>query len=123
LLVFNKIDRLAEARPRRDAVGERERIWLSARSGEGLDLLRETLAARFGDRLLAGEIALAPSRGRLRARLHALGAVRAESADEHGWKLRLELPMAVAERLADEPGGDALQPLLLVGPGAPTYNP
>jgi len=28
----------------------------------------------------------------------------------------------VAERLAAEPGGDALQPLLLVGPVAPTYN-
>jgi len=27
------------------------------------------------------------------------------------------------ERLADEPGGDSLAPLLLVGPGAPTYNP
>jgi GTP-binding protein HflX len=123
LLVFNKIDRLDAARPHADTAGQRERIWLSARSGEGLDLLREALAARFGDRLLAGEIAIAANRGRLRARLHALGAVRAESADEHGWTLRLELPLAVAERLAAEPGGDALQPLLLVGPGAPTYNP
>jgi GTP-binding protein HflX len=123
LLVFNKIDRIEEAQPRRDMAGSRERVWLSARSGEGLDALRELLATRFGDRLLAGEILLAPDRGRLRARLHALGAVRGESADEHGWRLRLELPSALAERLADEPGGDSLAPLLLVGPGAPTYNP
>lgn len=123
LLVFNKIDRLDEAAPRRDTAGERERLWLSARSGAGMDLLREALAARFGDRLLGGEIRLAADRGRLHARLHALGAVRSEHFDEQGWTLRLELPLAVAERLADEPGGDVLAPLLLVGPGAPTYNP
>jgi len=127
LLVFNKIDRIEGAQARRDAIGAgsalRERLWLSARTGDGLEALREALATRFGDRMIAGEILLAPDRGRLRARLHALGAVREESADEHGWRLRLELPGAVAERLADEPGGDSLAPLLLVGPGAPTYNP
>jgi GTP-binding protein HflX len=60
----------------------------------------------------------------MRARLHALGAIRAEDSDEQGgWRLEIELPLAVAERLADEPGGEVLGPLLLVGPGAPTYNP
>ena len=126
LLVFNKIDQLEGGAARRDAIGagseSRERLWLSAHSGDGLDLLREALAARFGDRVLAGELRLAPGQGRLHARLHALGAIRAENHDEHGWLLRVELPLAVAERLAAEPGGDALEPLL-VGPGAPTYNP
>ncbi|MEO8160824.1 MAG: ribosome rescue GTPase HflX, partial [Arenimonas sp.] len=78
LLVFNKIDRLEAARPRLDAAGTRERVWLSARSGDGLELLREALAARFGHRLLGGEIHLAADRGRMHARLHALGAVREE---------------------------------------------
>jgi len=129
LLVFNKIDQLEAAAARHDSIGagnaQRERLWLSARSGEGLAQLREALAARFGDRLLAGELHLSPAQGRLRSRLHALGAIRAESHDEEqgGWRLRLELPLAVAERLVAEPGGDALAPLLLVGPGAPTYNP
>jgi GTP-binding protein HflX len=128
LLVFNKIDQLEGALARRDAVGAgsegRERLWLSARSGAGLPLLREAMSTRFGDRLLAGELRLAPDRGRMRSRLHALGAVRAEDSDEQGgWRLRVELPLAVAERLADEPGGDVLAPLLLVAPDAPTYNP
>jgi GTP-binding protein HflX len=129
LLVFNKIDQLENPFARQDTVGAgnamRERLWLSARSGEGLAALREALATRFGDRMLAGDLELSPAQGRLRARLHALGAVRAEGMDERsgGWRLRLELPVAVAERLAAEPGGDALAPLLLVGPGAPTYNP
>jgi GTP-binding protein HflX len=75
--------------------------------------------------MLAGDLELSPAQGRLRARLHALGAIRAEGIDERsgGWRLRLQLPVSVAERLAAEPGGDALAPLLLVGPGAPTYNP
>jgi len=126
LLVFNKIDRLDATEPRRDQVGGeggRERLWLSARSGAGLELLREALATRFGDRLLAGEVELGAGAGRLRARLHALGGVREEaSAEQGGWRLRLEIPRAVAERLADEAGGDALEPLL-VAPSAPTYNP
>jgi GTP-binding protein HflX len=128
LLVFNKIDPLEDPRARADSIGAgnalRERLWLSARSGEGLDLLREALASRFGDRMLSGELALAPSQGRLRSRLHALGAVRGEDLDEQGgWRMRLELPLAVAERLAAEAGGDALEPLLFAGPSAPTYNP
>jgi len=101
----------------------RERIWLSAMSGAGLDLLRESLAERFRDRQVSGELVLAPSQGRFRARLHAVGAVRAESADEAGWHLQLEMPVATAERLATEPGGHLLHPLLLVAPSAPTYNP
>ena len=134
LLVFNKIDRLEDVEPRRDppsapaapdAAGtSRERLWLSAVTGAGLDLLRETLARRFGDRQLRGEVRLAPADGRFRARLHGLGVVRAEQADdEGGWRVKVELPLALAERLADEPGGHLLQPLLLVSPDAPTYNP
>lgn len=129
LLVFNKIDQLENPAARQDTVGAgnrmRERLWLSARSGEGLAALRDVLATRFGDRLLSGELELSPAQGRLRSRLHALGAVRDETMDalQGGWRLRLELPLAVAERLVAEPGGDALAPLLLVGPGAPTYNP
>mgnify|MGYP003397658604 FL=1 len=132
ILVFNKIDRIEGAVPRRElpagAASEpgshlRERIWLSAMSGAGLDLLRESLGGRFRDRQISGELALAPNQGRLRARLHALGAVRSESADEAGWHLQLEMPVATAERLATEPGGHLLQGLLLVAPSAPTYNP
>ena len=124
VLVFNKIDRIEGAVPRHDPEVEgRERIWLSARTGEGLALLRDLLARRFVDRRLVGELRLGPADGRLRARLHALGAVTAEQGDESGWVLALDLPLAAARRLADEAGGHPLHALLLVAPGAPTYNP
>ena len=132
ILVFNKIDRIEGADAHRDppvdpstdaGVYRRERIWLSAVSGAGLDLLKASLAQRFSDRLVSGELVLGPDQGRLRARLHSLGVVRGETSDEHGWRLQLEMPLATAERAVNEPGGHLLQALLLVAPVAPTYNP
>lgn len=124
VLVFNKIDRIEGAAARRDPEVEgRERVWLSAKTGEGLELLRELLTDRFLDRRIAGELALGPAQGRLRARLHEVGAVKTESSDETGWRLEIDLPRAVAERLAAEPGGDLLSGLLFAAPVAPTYNP
>ena len=124
LLVSNKIDRIDGAEPRHDRPAEaRERVWLSAKTGAGLDLLRASLVARFADRRFAARLQLGPEQGRLRARLHALGAVRGEQADEGGWTLDLDMAMAAAERLASEPGGHVLHEHLLVAPVAPTYNP
>ncbi len=125
LLVFNKIDRIEGATPRHDrAVLEehedhgleevaRESVWLSARDGLGLDLLRDALAARLGLRRVVGTIRLPARAGRLRAKLYALEAVRAEHHEDNGdWRLELDLALADAAKLAAGPGGDALEPLL-----------
>ena len=114
LLVFNKIDRLGEdgAQPRRDRAGERERVWLSAREGAGLALLREALADALPLRNVQGALQLPPEAARLRARLHALGAVRAEEADEDGWRIEVDLPEAEAQRLLAQEHGEALRGLL-----------
>jgi GTP-binding protein HflX len=124
ILVYNKIDRLEDSPPRHDQPHTgRERLWLSARTGAGVEALRTVIARRFSERQVTGELHLEPGQGRLRSRLFALDAVRSEQADEHGWTLAIDLPLAVAERLAAEPGGHPLAALLLVGPDAPTYNP
>ncbi|RDZ29145.1 ribosome rescue GTPase HflX [Lysobacter silvisoli] len=113
LLVFNKIDRLDGAQPRIDRPGEgRTRVWLSAREGRGLDLLRSALAESLELRHVAGTLRVAPRDARLRARLHELGAVRAERADEHGWELEVDLAIADAQRLFAQPHGESLRPLL-----------
>jgi len=122
ILVFNKIDLIDAAVPRRECPAEAvEKVWCSARTGEGLDLLRNALSERFVAQRVHGELQLHPKSARLRARLHALGAVINEIADEHGWRVRLDLPRAQAEQLATEAGGHALE-ALLAAPGAPTYN-
>ena len=113
LLVFNKIDRIEGAQARLDRPAEgRERAWISARDGLGLDLLREALGGRLGQRRIVAELELPPSAGRLRARLHALDAVRGESHNEHGWRLSLDIAEADAARLAAQDGGAALRALL-----------
>ena len=59
-----------------------------------------------------GEILLPIDAGRLRARLHALDAVRGETHDGDGWHLRVDLPLADAARLAAQADGAPLRPLL-----------
>ena len=90
----------------------RERVWISARSGAGLDLLRGALGSRLGLKRIAAELYLPPSAGRLRARLHALDAIRAEAHDEHGWRLDIDLPLPDAQRLAAQDDGAPLRDLL-----------
>jgi GTP-binding protein HflX len=142
LLVYNKIDRIDGAIARHDLPGDghghdlvghdpaghdsrhtraaRERVWLSGRDRDGLELLRDALGARLGLRRVAGEVQLPPGAGRLRARLHELGAVLAEHHDEHGWTLSLDLAEADAARLVAHAYGEPLRPLLLEGQGTPT---
>jgi GTP-binding protein HflX len=123
LLVFNKIDRIEDALPRHDQPGNplvddalhesaRERVWLSARDGDGIALLRDALGTRLGLRRIHAELQLPPAAGRLRARLHEIGAVRGEHHDEHGWTLRLDLAEADALRLSMQPYGAPLQAIL-----------
>ena len=120
LLVYNKIDRLEDSQPRHDLPGAaseqqgvRERIWVSARESRGLDMLRAALGGLLGLRRIHAELRLPADAGRLRARLHELGAVKDERHDESGWELHLDLARADAVRLASQPWGAALQPLLV----------
>ncbi|MGN6222456.1 ribosome rescue GTPase HflX [Pseudoxanthomonas sp.] len=113
LLVFNKIDRIEGATPRHDQPNEgHERVWISARDGAGLDVLKEALAQKLGLERIIGTVHLGERSARLRSRLHALGAVRGERHDETGWHLDLDMALADARRLAAEAGGHALETLL-----------
>ncbi len=115
LMVFNKIDRIEGAHARIDQRGdERSAVWLSARDGIGLDLLRQALGDRLGLQRLLGEVVLPTDAGRLRARLHALDAVRGEDHDADGWRMQLDLPIADALRLAAQDDGAPLRGLLPV---------
>ncbi len=94
LLVFNKIDCIEGAEVRQDAQdgipdqARRERVWLSARHGHGVELLQQILDHRLKIQNVQSELRLPPSEGRLRARLHELKGVREEQTDEHGWLLK-----------------------------------
>ncbi|HEY0973990.1 MAG TPA: ribosome rescue GTPase HflX [Solimonas sp.] len=91
LQVFNKIDLRdssgeASEPPRieRDEEGRPVRVYVSARTGDGLDLLRQAIAERVLTPWQEQALVLPPSAARLRAQLFAQHAVRAETLDEEG---------------------------------------
>ncbi|HBC50968.1 MAG TPA: GTPase HflX [Stenotrophomonas maltophilia] len=118
LLVFNKIDRIDGADVRHDGQdgipdeSRRERVWISARDGQGLELLQAVLGKRLGLQHVTGELRLPPDAGRLRACLHQLEVIRSEQADEDGWLLQVDLPIAEAEKLAASADGAPIRALL-----------
>ena len=76
-------------------------------------MLRAALIARLGLRRVAGTVHLPARAGRLRARLHALEAVRSETYDDMGdWVIEVDLALSDAEKLAAGPSGEVLEPLL-----------
>ncbi|MDX6504509.1 MAG: GTPase [Gaiellaceae bacterium] len=100
-LVLNKIDAV-------DALGRRRlgnrfpgSLQISARTGEGLDELRQRLAERFSARFELVRLLLPYDQGGLLAELYASGAPideREDTAD--GVLVRARLPHAAARRLA-----------------------
>ncbi len=118
LLVFNKIDRIEGAEVRHDAQdgvpdeARRERVWISARDGRGLELLQSVLGKRLGLQHVTGTVRLPPEAGRLRSRLHQLEVIRSEQADEEGWLVEVDIPIAEAEKLAASADGQVIRALL-----------
>ncbi len=104
--VYNKIDRTGDApRLERGADGRAQRVWLSAHTGAGVDLLRIALHEALGLDLWHGWLALAPSQGRARARLYAAGAVLAQRARDDGvLELEVSLRRHDLERICREDG-------------------
>lgn len=106
LRVFNKIDLLNMA-PRidRDDDGQPVAVWLSAQTGEGMDLLFEAITDCLGRDMISGWLLLSPEQGRLRARLYQQQAVSGEKHREDGGvELNLRLPKRDLLRLVSAEG-------------------
>ncbi len=85
LLVYNKTDLIGgHSRIDRDATGLPVKVWLSAHTGQGLDLLVSAMGELLADNLVETQIALKPDEGNVRAKLFALGAVLHEDTDPNG---------------------------------------
>jgi len=105
--VYNKIDLMddAGAHLERDLENRVIRVWLSAVTGEGIDLLQQALAEVFQEEIFHEWIRLGAADGRLRSRLFDMGAVRNERIDEAGnWLLEIELQKRDLNILTREEG-------------------
>lgn len=104
LHVFNKVD-LTDFAPRvdRDESGTAIRVWVSATTGAGFDLLYQVLAERLAASWVDSWVRLPAGAGRLRARLHEAGEVVEERTENDGaLLLRIRVNRIHFERLVRE---------------------
>lgn len=107
LEVFNKIDLLPGREPllERDAQGRPVRVWLSARTGAGIDLLLIAVSELLTGAIVEQELVLQPQHARLRSRLYGRGAVLEEAVDGEGfWHLRIALGQDNLQRILAQEG-------------------
>jgi GTP-binding protein HflX len=107
--VYNKVDRLEGVVPHveRDASGRPARVWISARSGAGLDLLKGLLEEVLGGGIERRMLTLSADQGELRARLYREARVLSDEPDgEGGWRLSVEFPASarsLRRAIGDDP--------------------
>ena len=115
LLICNKIDKLDDGVARIDYDDQQRpiRVWLSAQSGAGLELLRQALVERLRPDMVDLSLRIPPSMGKLRGKLYALNSVTDEAVNDDG-ALSLHVRMSsvdwrrLCKQVADE-YGDSLQ--------------
>ena len=94
LKVYNKLDLLDDREPRidRNEEGVPVRVWVSAVTGAGLDLLHDVIAELLSNDVIHQSVFIAPKHGRLRALFYAAEAVLSEKMDDQG-QIELEVRM------------------------------
>ena len=86
LMVYNKIDLLDDPHPRveRNSSGDAVAVWVSALSGEGLDVLLETIIERMPAKTIHRHLRLQPNQGAVRSAFYSSRAVLSETVEENG---------------------------------------
>jgi len=107
LRVYNKIDLIEDFAPRIDRGddGRPVAVWLSAKSGAGIELMFEAVAELLGAELVQDTLRLQPEQARLRAKLYDAHGVLDESyADDGVSELNLSLPRAELMKILSAEG-------------------
>ncbi len=105
LQVFNKIDLLHGIEPRvdRDKNGKPKRVWMSAKTGVGIELLVSAISELLAGSQVCETVRLEPHQARLRSKLYEKDFVEQEAVDEQGaYILTLRLPKSEFLRLQEQ---------------------
>ncbi len=109
LLIYNKIDAVEELTPRidRDAEGKPIRVWISAKTGEGCELVLTAITECLEMQMLDCDLKLPAKYGRLRGALYKLNSINKEEFDEFGnWLLNIRVPINDWNRLKKDNGAE-----------------
>ncbi|KTD07727.1 ribosome rescue GTPase HflX [Legionella jamestowniensis] len=100
LQIFNKIDQQGNWEAKIDQQEEGIKVWISAKTGAGLNLLRQAIAVQLQGAIIEEEVLLAPAEAKLRAALYEIDAVIDEKEErEGGWRLKIKLTKEQKQRL------------------------
>lgn len=111
LHVFNKIDQLSNEKPHvtEACVNDDElpipgQVWLSAKTGAGLELLSDAIITQLFGLSKEETLLLGASQAKLRATFYQIGAVVHEETDDEGrWQLTVKLTPEQRQRWLGEP--------------------
>jgi|TARA_B100001105_G_scaffold254772_1_gene251551 GTP-binding protein HflX len=117
LQLMNKIDLIPGQEPeiQRDESGMPVRVWVSAKTGAGLELLYVAISELLAGALVEVRLQLDPEQTRLRSQLYARNFIEAEQIDEVGhYLLSLRLPRQDLDRILQQTGTVILKSKLSV---------
>ncbi len=111
LIVCNKIDLIAGAEPQiqRTKAGVPCKVWVSAKTGAGLDLLQAAMSELLAGTMAAETLKIGPQQAKLRSQLYECGFIEGEQVDEQGYyELRLRLPRKDLDRILQQSGTEII---------------
>ena len=107
IIVMNKIDEIGDFSPRvdKDNNGNIYRVWLSAYSGEGIDLIYKALSQSLSGMMTCARIQLDVQSAFIRSEIHKIGFIEKEIMNEFGqWLLEINVTRHYLERLLVKQG-------------------
>ena len=107
IIVMNKIDEISGFSPRLDIddQGNIYRVWLSANTGEGIDLLYKALSQSLSGMMTFARIKLDVQSAYIRSEIYKVGFIQKEIMNEFGqWLLEINVTSHYLERLLDKQG-------------------
>lgn len=111
LLVFNKIDLLRDVEPhiQRDESGKPRKVWMSAKTGAGVDLLQSAMSELLAGSMAAETLRIPLQQAKLRSQLYESGFIEEERIDELGfYELRVRLPRKDLDRILLQGGAEII---------------
>jgi GTP-binding protein HflX len=100
MLVLNKVDCCDEVTRRRLRARFPDAVQLSARTGEGIELLEAAIAEHFAGRYERVELLVPHGEGAILAELYALGSPIEREDEAEGVRVHAQLPLGLVQRYA-----------------------
>ena len=111
LLVFNKIDLLSDVEPhiQRDESGKPRKVWMSAKTGAGIDLLQSAMSELLAGSMAVETLRIPLQQAKLRSQLYESGFIEKERVDELGfYELQVRLPRKDLDRILLQGGAEII---------------